>query len=70
LASGHLAGECLIRLRLDSGQVVKEERYLHHTIGRIRDVAVGPDGSIYLLTDGAEASLYRIEPLTDQVANR
>lgn len=65
---GSLAGECLIRLRIDSGRVVKEERYLHHTIGRIRDVAVGPDGYIYLLQDNSEAALYRIEPLTDQVA--
>ncbi|MBS0237521.1 MAG: PQQ-dependent sugar dehydrogenase [Proteobacteria bacterium] len=65
---GTLVGECLIRLRMDSGKVVKEERYLHHKIGRIRDVAVAPDGYIYLLTDSSEASIYRIEPLTDQVA--
>lgn len=65
---GALAGECLIRLRMDSGRVVKEERYLHHKIGRIRDVAVAPNGYIYLLTDNTEATLYRIEPLTDQVA--
>lgn len=65
---GALAGECLIRLRMDSGRVVKEERYLHHKIGRIRDVAVAPNGYIYLLTDNSEATLYRIEPLTDQVA--
>ncbi len=65
---GSLAGECLIRLRMDSGRVVKEERYLHHTIGRIRDVAVGPDGYIYLLQDSSEAALYRIEPLNDLVA--
>lgn len=65
---GTLAGECLIRLRMDSGKVVKEERYLHHAIGRIRDVAVAPNGYIYLLTDSSEATVYRIEPLTDQVA--
>ena len=65
---GTLAGECLVRLKMDSGRVVKEERYLHHKIGRIRDVAVAPDGYIYLLTDNTEATLYRIEPLTDQVA--
>ncbi|HET6390898.1 PQQ-dependent sugar dehydrogenase [Hyphomicrobium sp.] len=65
---GSLAGECLVRLRMDSGRVVKEERYLHNKIGRIRDVKVAPDGYIYLLTDSSEASIYRIEPLTDQVA--
>ncbi|WP_290986205.1 PQQ-dependent sugar dehydrogenase [Hyphomicrobium sp.] len=65
---GGLAGECLIRLRMDSGRVVKEERYLHHKIGRIRDVAVGADGYIYLLQDNSEAALYRLEPLNDLVA--
>ncbi|MET1045325.1 MAG: PQQ-dependent sugar dehydrogenase [Hyphomicrobium sp.] len=65
---GSLAGECLIRLRMDSGHVVKEERYLHNKIGRIRDVVVAPDGYIYLLEDNSEAALYRVEPLTDQVA--
>jgi glucose/arabinose dehydrogenase len=65
---GSLSGECLIRLRMDSGRVVKEERYLHHTMGRIRDVAVGPDGYIYLLQDNSEAAVYRLEPQTDLLA--
>jgi glucose/arabinose dehydrogenase len=65
---GTLAGECLVRLKMDSGRVVREERYLHHKIGRIRDVAVAPDGYIYLLTDNTEATIYRIEPLTDRIA--
>jgi glucose/arabinose dehydrogenase len=65
---GSLSGECLIRLRMDAGRVVKEERYLHHTIGRIRDVVVGADGYIYLLQDNSEAALYRLEPLNDLVA--
>jgi aldose sugar dehydrogenase len=67
---GTLVGECLVRLQLSNGMVVKEERYLHHKIGRIRDVAVAADGYIYLLTDGTEASLYRLEPSTDLVASR
>jgi aldose sugar dehydrogenase len=65
---GSLAGECLIRLRMDSGRVVKEERYFHHTMGRIRDVAIGPDGYIYLLQDNSEAAVYRLEPTTDLLA--
>ena len=67
---GTLVGECLVRLQLNNGMVVKEERYLHHKIGRIRDVAVAADGYIYLLTDGTEASLYRLEPSEDLVASR
>jgi glucose/arabinose dehydrogenase len=67
---GTLVGESLIRLQMENGAVVKEERFLHHTIGRIRDVAVSSEGFIYLLTDGSEASIYRLEPTTDQVASR
>ena len=51
-----------------NGVVTRERRYFHDKIGRIRDVAVSPDGFIYLLTDGTEASLYRLEPIEDLVA--
>ncbi|MFB6247168.1 MAG: PQQ-dependent sugar dehydrogenase, partial [Salinibacter sp.] len=31
-------------------------------IGRIRDVAMGPDGYLYVLTDMPNGGLYRFEP--------
>jgi glucose/arabinose dehydrogenase len=31
-------------------------------VGRIRDVRLGPDGLIYLLTDAADGALLRLEP--------
>lgn len=65
---GTLVGQCLIRLEVTNGVVTRERRYFHDKIGRIRDVAVSPDGFIYLLTDGTEASLYRLEPIEDLVA--
>jgi glucose/arabinose dehydrogenase len=65
---GTLAGQCLVRLEVSNGVVTRERRYLHDTIGRIRDVAVSPDGYIYLLSDGTEASLYRLEPTEDLMA--
>lgn len=65
---GTLVGQCLIRLEVTNGVVTRERRYFHDKIGRIRDVAVSPDGFIYLLTDGTEASLYRLEPTEDLVA--
>lgn len=65
---GTLVGQCLIRLEVTNGVVTRERRYLHNTIGRIRDVAISPDGFIYLLTDGTEASLYRLEPTEDLIA--
>jgi glucose/arabinose dehydrogenase len=42
--------------------VIKEERLLKDTIGRIRDVRSGPDGLLYLLTDEARGMLVRLEP--------
>jgi len=42
-----------VRLTLD-GKVLQEERLLQGRVGRIRDVRMGPDGFVYLLTvDGA-----------------
>jgi glucose/arabinose dehydrogenase len=52
----------LVRLQLDGTKVVKEERLLRNALGRIRDVRVGPDGLVYLLTDDTEGVLARLEP--------
>ncbi|MBA2127503.1 glucose sorbosone dehydrogenase [Hyphomicrobium methylovorum] len=68
LLIGTLVGQSLIRLEIEDGIVVNEKRYLHDKIGRIRDVAVSENGFIYLLSDGSEATLYRLEPITDEVA--
>ena len=42
---------------------MKEERLLKDVLGRIRDVRMGPDGLIYLLTDERIGVLARLEPL-------
>ncbi|MDP2682090.1 MAG: PQQ-dependent sugar dehydrogenase [Deltaproteobacteria bacterium] len=62
LLVGALRGEMLVRLELDGEKVVKEERLVRTAIGRIRDVRVGPDGYIYLLTDESNGMLARLEP--------
>ena len=59
---GALRDRLLVRLRLDGEKVVKEERMLQGVLGRIRDVRVGPDGFIYLLTDESPGVLARLEP--------
>ncbi|MGE5639140.1 MAG: PQQ-dependent sugar dehydrogenase [Clostridia bacterium] len=59
---GSLKFDLLVRLRLDGEKVVKEERMLKGVLGRIRDVRVGPDGLIYLLTDESAGVLARLEP--------
>jgi glucose/arabinose dehydrogenase len=59
---GALKDQLLARLELDGERVVAEERLLEGAIGRIRDVEVGPDGFLYLLTDESDGGLYRLEP--------
>ena len=58
---GALAGTALWRLVLDGNNVVARERLLADRGERIRDVAQGPDGWLYILTDGAPAKLLRFQ---------
>jgi glucose/arabinose dehydrogenase len=62
LLVGALRDQMLVRLQLDGEKVVKEERMLKGTLGRIRDVRVGPDGFVYLLTDSSDGAVVRLEP--------
>jgi aldose sugar dehydrogenase len=62
LLIGALRSQTLVRLELRGDQVVSEERLLVGEIGRIRDVRVGPDGLVYLLTDSSDGKLWRLEP--------
>jgi aldose sugar dehydrogenase len=59
---GGLAGKVLLRLRVNDGRVVSEERLLGVMNERIRDVKQGPDGTIYVLTDNAEGRILRLSP--------
>jgi len=62
LLVGALAAQMLVRLELDGRKVVKEHRLLQYEIGRIRDVRMGPDGLVYLLTDATDGALWRLGP--------
>lgn len=58
---GALAQRALLRLSLDeAGNVVGEERLLEAQGWRIRDVRVGPDGEVWLLTDETDGRLLRL----------
>ena len=59
---GALKDRELIRLKLDGDQIVSEERLLGELDERIRDVRVGPDGYVYVLTDGSNGALLRVSP--------
>lgn len=60
LFMGALAGKALIRLTLDGDQVVAEERLLTDLNERIRDVRMGPDGALYVLTDNSPGRLLKV----------
>lgn len=59
---GGLRGMVLVRLAIVDDKVVSEEPLLTELNTRIRDVRVGPDGLIYLLTDESPGVLARLEP--------
>jgi aldose sugar dehydrogenase len=58
---GALAGRSLARLRVVDGVVVAEQRLLADLGERIRDVQMGPDGHLYLLTDSEQGRILRVE---------
>jgi glucose/arabinose dehydrogenase len=62
LLLGALRGQTLVRLVLDGEKVLAEERLLTQQVGRIRDVRVGPDGLVYLLSDSPDGALWRLKP--------
>lgn len=59
---GALRGQMLVRLTLAGDKVLSEERLFQGWPGRIRDVRMGPDGLVYLLTDDPQGALLRLEP--------
>ena len=62
LLVGALRGQTLVRLTLEGEKVLGEERLLQGR-SRLRDVRMGPDGFIYLLTDETQGTLLRLEPV-------
>ncbi|HET8769733.1 MAG TPA: PQQ-dependent sugar dehydrogenase [Gemmatimonadaceae bacterium] len=60
---GSMTPGALVRLVLEDGRVVKEERYLGDLDERIRDVQVGPDGFVYVVTDSETGRVLRVRPV-------
>ena len=62
LLMGTLREQTLIRLALDGRSITREERLLGGFGQRIRDVRQGPDGFVYLVTEGSPGRIWRLEP--------
>ena len=60
LLAGALRGTGVYRLELKGGKVVAEEPLLTDLKTRIRDVRVGPDGAVYVLTE--QKALLKLTP--------
>lgn len=63
---GGLAIPQLRRVDLDGDSVAGEEELLADLGVRIRDVRMGPDGYLYLLTDQSAGQLLRLEPVASE----
>ena len=63
LFMGALAHQKVLRVALDGREVSHQEELLRAELGRVRDVATGPDGYLYLLTDASDGGLLRLEPV-------
>jgi glucose/arabinose dehydrogenase len=57
---GTLRGQALLRLNVDGNTIKSEQRLLDGLGHRIRDVRQGPDGWLYVLTDGNEGEVIRL----------
>lgn len=58
---GTLAGEMVVQLTLADNCMLREQHLLRQRLGRIRDVRIAASGVLYILTDGGEGVLYRVE---------
>jgi len=59
---GALVDKEVSRLQLENGEVVGEQRLFSELDSRIRDIRVGPDGLLYILTDSESGMLIRVSP--------
>jgi aldose sugar dehydrogenase len=62
---GSLAPGALVRLEMNNGRVTNETRHLGELGERIRDVTVGPDGFVYVVTDSGNGRVLRVKPVVN-----
>ena len=52
----------LVRVSLEGERATGEERLLQGLRERIRDVRMGPDGALYLVTDNSAGRVLKVVP--------
>jgi len=62
LMIGALVDKEVRRVDIEDGQVIGEQSLFKELDARIRDVRVGIDGHLYLLTDGEDGKLIKVSP--------
>jgi glucose/arabinose dehydrogenase len=63
LLAGGLRTQQLRRIVFEDGEVVHQEEVLRGLLGRVRDVRIGPDSNIYVITDEPNGALFKIYPI-------
>ena len=58
---GALAGQMMVQLSITGDCAITEEYLFRKQLGRIRDVGSDAGGALYILTDGPEGPLYRVD---------
>jgi aldose sugar dehydrogenase len=64
---GMLNGHMLDRFKLVNGKAVEEEALLTDLKARIRDVRMGSDGAVYVITDSGGTAITEVTPATGQL---
>ena len=62
LLVGSLKFTHLRRIEMDGGKPGEQHEYVRDNQARIRDVEVGPNGAIYLLTDATNGKVLKLTP--------
>ena len=58
---GTLAGQALVRIKIEGHKVIEQQRLATGMMERIRDVRQGPDGWLYVLNSSPSGRIIRIE---------
>lgn len=69
LFAGALVDREVRRVDMENGKVAGQQSLFGELGARIRDVRVGPDGYLYLLTDSDAGQLIRVVPVNEPSAN-